>query len=66
MDAADEADRIISEDLERKINAMKPIDRESATQCAKCGEEVPEARRIAVKGCQFCVDCQDLKEISYR
>lgn len=23
-----------------------------------CGEEIPEARRIAVPGCRFCVACQ--------
>jgi len=30
----------------------------SASHCLECGEAIPEERRRAVPGCQFCVDCQ--------
>jgi phage/conjugal plasmid C-4 type zinc finger TraR family protein len=35
---------------------------ESLTQCAECGDDIPELRRTAVKGCTLCVDCQQLRE----
>jgi phage/conjugal plasmid C-4 type zinc finger TraR family protein len=30
----------------------------SAEFCEMCDEPIPEARRKAVPGCRFCVDCQ--------
>lgn len=35
---------------------------QSATHCEDCGEEIPEARRIAVLGCVRCTECADLEE----
>lgn len=35
----------------------------SAEWCDSCGVEIPEARRLAVPGCQMCVDCQQLREL---
>lgn len=34
----------------------------SAEWCEGCGEAIPEARRLAVPGCQCCIDCQQLRE----
>jgi phage/conjugal plasmid C-4 type zinc finger TraR family protein len=31
----------------------------SATHCAECGNEIPEARRAASPGVRFCVPCQE-------
>jgi phage/conjugal plasmid C-4 type zinc finger TraR family protein len=31
----------------------------SATHCAECGNEIPQARRIASPGARFCVSCQE-------
>lgn len=31
---------------------------ESSKVCLDCGEPIPEARRIAARGCKFCIDCQ--------
>jgi phage/conjugal plasmid C-4 type zinc finger TraR family protein len=28
------------------------------TECDACGDEIPEARRLAVPGCRLCVKCQ--------
>lgn len=36
--------------------------RESALHCQDCGMEIPEARRLAVRGCIRCVDCQEESE----
>ena len=27
--------------------------------CDECGDEIPEARRIAMPGCTLCIDCQE-------
>lgn len=35
---------------------------ESALYCFECGEQIPERRRKLIRGCQRCVDCQQLKE----
>jgi phage/conjugal plasmid C-4 type zinc finger TraR family protein len=30
-----------------------------ALQCVECGDAIPEARREALPGVQFCVSCQE-------
>ena len=44
---------------ELEEQAKKP----SAETCEECGEEIPEARRLAVKGVQFCAPCQEYLEV---
>lgn len=34
----------------------------SLSHCEECGEEIPEERRIAVKGCRHCIYCKSLME----
>ncbi len=34
----------------------------SAEFCEECGEEIPEARRIAVPGVQLCIFCKEKSE----
>jgi len=31
----------------------------SATHCEECEKAIPEARRKAIEGVQFCVSCQE-------
>ena len=31
---------------------------ESAAECRECGENIPQARRNAVPGVKFCIECQ--------
>ncbi|MCC7484556.1 MAG: TraR/DksA family transcriptional regulator [Burkholderiales bacterium] len=35
---------------------------ESASECERCGEEIPDARRQAVPGCTRCTECESLRE----
>jgi phage/conjugal plasmid C-4 type zinc finger TraR family protein len=35
----------------------------SAEWCEGCGEVIPHARRLAVRGCRLCIDCQQLREL---
>jgi len=30
--------------------------------CNDCGEEIPEARRKALQGVRYCVDCQSIRD----
>ena len=31
---------------------------ESLSDCEECGQRIPEARRVAVPGVRYCVQCQ--------
>ncbi len=35
---------------------------ESLIHCAKCGEEIPAARRDAVPGVRLCLPCQEAED----
>ena len=35
---------------------------ESLTECEECGDAIPEARRLAIKGCRLCVHCKEVRE----
>lgn len=35
---------------------------ESAEFCENCGEAIPEARRVALPGVHFCVQCQQQRD----
>ena len=60
--ALDEASRV--EQLERDATVEAVRSRipkcESAPICTNplCGREIPEARRLAVPGCRYCINCQ--------
>lgn len=41
---------------------LKQAQEPSAEECEDCGEEIPEARRLAVPGVQRCVFCQEKHE----
>jgi phage/conjugal plasmid C-4 type zinc finger TraR family protein len=34
----------------------------SLVHCADCGEEIPEARRVAIPGVRLCIACQQKVE----
>lgn len=48
---------ILSENGIGAARAMLPTG-DSATHCWDCGDPIPEARRIAQKGCKYCINCQ--------
>ena len=35
----------------------------SAVRCIECDEAIPEARRVASQGCQYCIYCQGLADM---
>ncbi|ATZ11133.1 DksA/TraR family C4-type zinc finger protein [Erwinia amylovora] len=34
----------------------------SASECEECGEAIPEARRLALPGVRYCIQCQRLHD----
>lgn len=55
----------ISDELARMRDRRAPVG-ESLTECAECGEEIPEKRRIAIPGVKLCIDCQQERDGVYR
>ena len=64
MDEAqfEQAQRLQDERLQHAIANRVQYQGESAEDCESCGTDIPEARRLAVPGCRFCVECQGLRE----
>lgn len=60
--ALDHAAAIEMADREKAIREVRARVRSgpSAEFCQDetCGEPIPEARRLAVPGCRYCIDCQ--------
>ena len=50
----------IEASIEDELNRLKagraPVG-ESFEECAECGEEIPEKRRLALPGVKLCIDC---------
>ncbi len=61
----DQIDASISEELERMRARRAPVG-ESLTECAECGEEIPEARRKALPGVKICIDCQSERDAVFK
>ena len=66
----EEAEQAQIQSLVSDMNAVAAVRLKVAEQakkpsekfCVECGEEIPEARRLAVPGVQLCIYCQELKE----
>lgn len=63
----DEADLALETDERYRALALAVLARHaprgvSAADCKECGDPIPEARRVAVPGCERCAACQDLSE----
>ncbi|MDP2746178.1 TraR/DksA C4-type zinc finger protein [Pseudomonas sp.] len=57
------AEQAQADRLQQAIDNRVVYQGESATECDSCGDDIPEARRLAVPGCRFCVHCQGLMEV---
>jgi len=64
-DMVDEIDRAQDQQAANIRQALDNFDRsrrkfiESLAECLDCGQKIPELRRMASPGCQYCVSCQD-------
>lgn len=65
-DIIDQCTETLSEELTRRVNGIRGNLQKnrfaSATECEDCGEPIPEKRRMAVPGCDRCVECQEFFE----
>jgi len=61
MDIIDRASELQATQTQMALNShFKTHQRKlvvSAIRCAKCDGVIPEARRIASPGCQYCIYC---------
>lgn len=46
----------ISDELAR-LKGRRTPQGDSLTECAECGEDIPEARRAALPGVKLCLEC---------
>ncbi|HVA54628.1 MAG TPA: DksA/TraR family C4-type zinc finger protein [Gammaproteobacteria bacterium] len=46
------------EDALKSVRSRLP-EGESLTHCKACGEEIPAARRTAIRGVRLCIRCQN-------
>jgi len=51
----------LSEDAVARIRSKIPKG-PGLLECAECGEEIPEARRLAIPGVTMCIFCKTLHE----
>jgi phage/conjugal plasmid C-4 type zinc finger TraR family protein len=47
-------------DVQRKLAEQRKF--VSLSECAECGEDIPEARQKAIPGVQLCIHCQTIEE----
>ena len=58
----EQADYLLGAALQRHHQRRAGVATTSSEFCEVCGVDIPEARRVAVPGCQRCVYCQGLAE----
>lgn len=50
-------------ETEYKLSLIREqYSRESLEECEDCGDDIPEARRLAVQGVSTCIFCQEKRE----
>jgi len=58
MDIFDKAQELEERHRQAAIKNAKKIGGVSLTHCKDCGVEIPEARRNAYDGVEYCIECQ--------
>lgn len=56
------AEALAEAQRQRAIESRTRYEGVSAIECEFCGTDIPQARRRAVPGCKYCVDCQSITE----
>ncbi len=57
-----EAEIHFQQSMARRVKAWGSMDKFSALHCFDCGQSIPEARRQAVPGVEYCIECQDARD----
>lgn len=53
----EQIDASIEDELAR-LRARPPLQGESLSECAECGDDIPAARQAALPGVKLCLACQ--------
>jgi phage/conjugal plasmid C-4 type zinc finger TraR family protein len=61
-DAEEQMAASIADELARMRAARRDPVGDSRDTCAECDEPIPEARRAALPGVKFCIDCQRARD----
>ena len=64
--AVNEQIEVSTEEALARMRLRNRAGGESLTECADCGEPIPEARRRAQAGVRLCVACQSEKDHALR
>lgn len=59
----EQAEKLQQAQIEAGISRIKRYEGESLSECAECGDEIPEGRRAAVPGVQHCLACAQRADI---
>lgn len=62
MDQLDKAWELSEMHLKEALANRQSLYGEALTHCLDCNKSIPEARRQAVPGCQYCIDCAEERE----
>jgi phage/conjugal plasmid C-4 type zinc finger TraR family protein len=62
-DDIDIAQERIEADMAHRIASRTVYTGISAKECEECGDDIPEDRRVAVKGVKLCAPCAALVEL---
>jgi len=54
----EQIDDTVTDAVKRARERLAAGEGEGETHCERCGEEIPEARRLALPGARTCVACQ--------
>jgi len=60
----DQIEASIADEL-RRLQGRRAPQGESLSHCAECGEEIPEARRLAIPGVKLCIDCKSGRDATH-
>jgi phage/conjugal plasmid C-4 type zinc finger TraR family protein len=63
-DVADVANDLMQERIDQALAARKPAPVSvSFEYCIDCDDAIPQARRLAARGCMRCAGCQQILEL---
>ena len=65
-DIADIGNDEMQRQLDQALAAFKPLTGESLSESEECGNDIPEARQKALRGCKLCIACAEVREVMVR
>ncbi len=57
-----ESEALFRQAMARRSCSWSSMEKHSALHCHDCGCRIPEARREAIPGVEYCVSCQEARD----